>query len=498
APIKDRFQIWLDKFFYRDRYDLRQTLIDFGRTLGSEIDFDNMLDRIIDRLGRALFVERSAIFLEDPFDPSRFVPAKTSGLTIPEGTNFSFLTSVPGRPYIFFETDVYDLNYFIPCRAKDRVIAYIGLGRTHNGDYLTSEDLELLETVSDYIGIALENARLYRSLEQKASEYESLKDFSENIIESINVGVVVEDVEGQIVGWNRALESLTGRSRTQMLERRENRHLYKQPWNNLIVNFSATSLVDKAGSTRGTLIIVDNITDRIRLEDQLIQNEKLTSIGLLAAGVAHEVNTPLAVISSYSQMLRKEISSDDPRHKLLEKITKQTFRASEIVNNLLNFSRTNATEFAEVDIHQVIADTLSLLDHQFKSARVRVDRELRAEYPVVFANAGKLQQVFLNLFVNARDAMPEGGELRVLTETVDSKLEIIVQDTGVGISRENIQKIYDPFFTTKAAGKGTGLGLSVSYGIVQEHGGNISVDSKPGIGTSFKLELPLVRKPVNV
>ncbi|PYS01471.1 MAG: histidine kinase [Acidobacteria bacterium] len=512
APIKDQFQIWLDKFFYRDRYDLRQTLIDFGRTLGSEIDFDNMLDRIIDRLGRALFVERSAIFLEDPFDPSRFVPAKTSGLTIPEGTNFSFLTSVPGRPYIFFETDVYDLNYFIPCRAKDRVIAYIGLGRTHNGDYLTSEDLELLETVSDYIGIALENARLYRSLEQKASEYESLKDFSENIIESINVGVVVEDVEGQIVGWNRALESLTGRSRTQMLERRteeiipahflqrlhENRHLYKQAWNNLIVNFSATSLVDKAGSTRGTLIIVDNITDRIRLEDQLIQNEKLTSIGLLAAGVAHEVNTPLAVISSYSQMLRKEISSDDPRHKLLEKITKQTFRASEIVNNLLNFSRTNATEFAEVDIHQVIADTLSLLDHQFKSARVCVDRELRAEYPVVFANAGKLQQVFLNLFVNARDAMPEGGELRVLTETVDSKLEIIVQDTGVGISRENIQKIYDPFFTTKAAGKGTGLGLSVSYGIVQEHGGNISVDSKPGIGTSFKLELPLVRKPVNV
>jgi len=278
----------------------------------------------------------------------------------------------------------------------------------------------------------------------------------------------------------------------------ENRHLYKQAWNNLIVNFSATSLVDKAGTTRGMLIIVDNITDRIRLEGQLIQNEKLTSIGLLAAGVAHEVNTPLAVISSYSQMLRKEISSEDPRYKLLEKITKQTFRASEIVNNLLHFSRTNATEFADVDIHQVIADTLSLLDHQFKTARVRIDRELRAEYPVVFANAGKLQQVFLNLFVNARDAMPEGGELRILTDTVDSKIEIIVQDTGVGISSENIQKIYDPFFTTKAAGKGTGLGLSVSYGIVQEHGGNISVDSKPGIGTSFKLELPLVRKPVNV
>jgi two-component system, NtrC family, sensor kinase len=102
------------------------------------------------------------------------------------------------------------------------------------------------------------------------------------------------------------------------------------------------------------------------------------------------------------------------------------------------------------------------------------------------------------LFVNARDAMPEGGELRILTDALDSKIEILVQDTGIGIGRENVKRIYDPFFTTKAAGKGTGLGLSVSYGIVQEHGGSISVESKPGIGTSFRLEFPVVRKPVNV
>ena len=512
APIKDQFQIWLDKFFYRERYDVRQTLIDFGRTLSSEVHLENMLDRIVDRLGRALFVSRSAIFVEHPFDPSRFVPARVSGLTIPDNADFSFLKSSTDRPNIFFETDLHDLNYFIPCHVKDRVIAYIGLGRTQNGDYLTSEDLELLETVSDYVGIALENARLYRSLEQKAAEYQSLKDFSENIIESINVGVVVEDEDGRIVGWNRALEILTGRSRYDTVGRRteniipaqflqrltETRQLYKQPWIGLTVNFSATSLMDKIGNTRGRLIIIDNITDRIRLEDQLVQNEKLTSIGLLAAGVAHEVNTPLAVISSYSQMLRKEISPEDSRHKLLEKITKQTFRASEIVNNLLNFSRTNATEFTEVNVHQVITETISLLEHQLKSGRIRVERELHAESPMTFGNAGKLQQVFLNLFVNARDAMPEGGELRIMTDTMNSKIEIIVQDTGVGIGREHIKKIYDPFFTTKAPGKGTGLGLSVSYGIMQEHGGNISVESRPGLGTSFRLELPLVRKPVNV
>jgi PAS domain S-box-containing protein len=512
APIKDQLQVWLDKFFYRDRYDVRETLIDFGRTLSTEVHVEKMMDRIVDRLGHALLVNRTAIFTEHPFDPTRFVPARVTGVTFPENADFSFLKPTANRRYFFFETDLYDLNYFIPCRVKDRVIAYIGLGRTQNGDYLTSEDLELLETVSDYVGIALENGRLYRSLEQKATEYQSLKDFSENIIESINVGVVVEDVDGRVVGWNKALESLTGRNRTETLGRRieevmpghfrhrlrEKRHLYRQSWNGLIVNLSATSLVDKAGHTLGTLIMIDNITDRIRLEDQLVQNDKLTSIGLLAAGVAHEVNTPLAVISSYSQMLRKEMSPDDPRHRLLEKITKQTFRASEIVNSLLNFSRSNATEFTEVDIHQVINETLSLLEHNFKSARIHVYRVLEAEHPTTFGNGGKLQQVFLNLFVNARDAMPDGGELRVFTETMDSKIEIIVQDTGVGISREHIKKIYDPFFTTKAAGKGTGLGLSVSYGIVQEHNGMISVESKPGVGTSFRLEFPLARKPVNV
>jgi len=512
APIKDQFQVWVDKVFYRERYDVRQTLIDFGRTLSSEVHLEKMLDRIVDRLSRALFVSNSAIFLEHPFDPSHFFPARTSGLTIPDDADFSFLKSGTDRSVIFFETDHYNLNHFIPCRVKDRVIAYIGLGRTQNGDYLTSEDLELLETVADYVGIALENALLYRSLEQKAAEYQSLKDFSENIIESINVGVLVEDVDCRIVGWNRALEILTGRSRHDAIGRRtanfipaqflqrltENRHLYKQPWIGLTVNFSATSLVDKIGNTRGKLIIIDNITDRVRLEDQLVQNDKLTSIGLLAAGVAHEVNTPLAVISSYSQMLRKAISPEDSRYKLLEKITKQTFRASEIVNNLLNFSRTNATEFTDVDVHQVIRDTIALLEHQLKSARIRVEQDFRAEWPMTFGNAGKLQQVFLNLIVNARDAMPEGGELRIITDTLNSKIEIIVQDNGTGISRENITKIYDPFFTTKGPGKGTGLGLSVSYGIVQEHGGSVSVESKPGAGTSFRLELPMVRKTVNV
>lgn len=512
SPIKDQFQVWLDKFFYGERYNVRRTLIDFGRTLGSDVRSENMLDRIVDRLSRAFSVDRAAILLERSHESERFTPAFVTGLQMPMSPDFSFLTGSTDRPYLFFQEDVFGLNYFIPCRVKDRVIAYIGLGQTQKGDYLNSEDLELLEAMSDYVGIALENARLYRSLELRAAEYHDLKDFNENIIESINVGVVVESVEGRIAGWNKALENMTGMRREEALDRlteevippdflqrlSEHRYLYKQEWKGLTVNFSVTSLLDKAAATRGRLIIIDDITDRVRLEDQLVQNEKLTSIGLLAAGVAHEVNTPLAVISSYSQMLRKQIGSDHAGYKLLEKITGQTFRASEIVNSLLSFSRTNAREFSEVDIHRTIRETLSLLEHPLKTARISVHEDLVAESPVTTGNAGKLQQVFLNLFLNARDAMPNGGVLEVRTCIVDARVEIVVSDSGSGISRDNIKKIYDPFFTTKTAGKGTGLGLSVSYGIVQEHGGNISVESNVGRGTSFRLDFPLSRKAVNV
>jgi PAS domain S-box-containing protein len=514
APTKDYVQVWLDRFFYKERYNLRITVGEFGRNLGSETDLSRVLDRIVERLSVSLAVESMAVLVEDAEDPASFALARAQGLDIPTGTVFPFLRKDLTRPYIFSarsSDNPTGLHYFIPCRAKGRIIAYLGLGRTRHDEYLTSEDLDLLEGVSDYVGIAVENATLYQSLEVKATQYQALKDFNENIIESISVGVMVE-VDGRIIAWNRALEELTGRARADMtgqdtsaaipsqsLDRlRSERHLYKHRWGDLVVNFSATPLMDKRGRASGRLIIVDDITERVRLEDQLVQNDKLTSMGLLAAGVAHEVNTPLAVISSYSQMLRKHFGPGDERAGLMDRIIRQTFRASEIVNSLLSFSRTNPTEFVELDVHQVITETLSLLEHQFRNSLVRVEKHLAADTPLAFGNPGKMQQVFLNLFLNARDAMPDGGSLRVHTSTTGAVLRVRIEDTGTGISQENVRRIYDPFFTTKAQGKGTGLGLSVSYGIIQEHGGNIFVESEPGHGTTFRLELPLARKPVSV
>ncbi|HVP43684.1 MAG TPA: ATP-binding protein [Terriglobales bacterium] len=541
-PIKKWIQERLDKVFYRKRYDYRRTLIEFGRELSSETDLDRMLTSVIDRLARTLLVDRVAVFLAT--GEEGFTLAKSFGISEIGDLDLSFLSaqrSELAAAHLFFENTAavvretgsvqftirrLDLNYYIPCTVQNRVIAALGLGKTMEGDFLSSEDVELLETLAGYIGIAIQNARLYESLEEKVSEYERLKEFNENIVESISVGVLAVDLEDRVESWNSQMEVMYAMSRAEALGRRisevfapsfvEEFYRFRQSAgiHNLykfrletpageprVTNVAIAPLVTKRFQVIGRLIIVDDITERIGLESQLAQAEKMSSIGLLAAGVAHEVNTPLAVISSYAQMLAKQVQGDARKSELLEKITRQTFRASEIVNNLLNFSRTSGGEFGDVDINKIISDTLALLDHQMRTARVKVQPSLAADVPRIHGNAGKLQQVFLNLFLNAKDAMVGGGTLSVTTSNGNS-VTVIVQDSGSGIAPEHIQRIYDPFFTTKnnprdGQPRGTGLGLSVTYGIIQEHAGKIRVESRPGEGTTFYLEFPMVRKAVN-
>jgi len=542
-PVRKWIQDRIDQFFYRTRYDYRRTLLEFGRELNSETNLDAMLSSLMDRLSRTLAVERVAIFLSQE-DAGRFGLTKALGLSASGNLDLSFLEAPrpEGAGHLFFENTHQvprenpnaqqtiarlDLNYYIPCRAQQKTVAVLGLGKTMQGDFLSSEDMELLETLGGYLGIAIQNGQLYASLQQKAAEYERLKDFNENIVESINVGVMALDMEDRIESWNAQMEVMYALPRWQTLTqplkaifpqefveeynrmRREPgiRNLYKfrlkTPAGEVrTVNVALAPLVTRKFEVIGRLIIVDDITERMDLEAQLSQADKLPSIGLLAAGVAHEVNTPLAVISSYTQMLSKQLQGDPQKSGLLEKITRQTFRASEIVNNLLNFSRTSGSEVGDVDVNKVIGDTLALLEHQFKVAKVDVENMLSPKLLPIQGNAGRLQQVFLNLFLNAKDAMPGGGKLRVSTANGES-VSVSVSDTGSGIAPEHIQRIYDPFFTTKTSpregqARGTGLGLSVTYGIIQEHAGKIRVESHPGTGTTFTLDFPLSRKAVHV
>jgi two-component system, NtrC family, sensor kinase len=539
-PFREGIQARLDRFFYRDRLDYRRTLIEFGRTLTNEVRLDPMLGSVMDRLSQTLLVDRLAIFVEDQQNPSEMRLARSMGVRLAEPLDLSFIapnrTEFAAGP-IFFESpksarevsdsmrrtlEQLDLNYFIPCRIREHAVAVLGLGKTVDGDFLSSDDVELVQTIAGYVAVALDNAQLYSSLEQKALQVARLKDFSENIVESLNVGVLAVDLLGTVEAWNSRMEELIGVARSnavgqplseilpgelvqEIVARGDHeqvtgiyKHRLLHQGKSVVLNVSITPLVGKSGERIGRLLLFDDVTQRERMEEQMSQTEKLTSLGLLAAGVAHEVNTPLAVISNYIQMLAKQMPEDDPRHTLIEKIIKQTFRASEIVNNLLNFSRTGPGELADVDLNRIVEETLSLVSHPLKTSHIQVVKQLSEGIPPVRGSANKLQQVFLNLFLNARDAMPSGGMLEVRTAGHNGSVEVEVMDTGNGIPREHIHKIFDPFFTTKSSGRGTGLGLSVTYGIIKEHAGKIDVRSTPGRGTSFHVEFPAVRNAVHV
>jgi two-component system, NtrC family, sensor kinase len=564
-PIRQWIQEQLDRWvFYRDRYDARVTLIEFARELSSETDQSVMLAKVSERLRRTLSIQQIGFFLLDEtlgtFQLHSLSHRTGRNTKNPVGQlDLSFLEKASDTPYLFFEQPKHlrdivfkewrssiretigelDFTYYVACKSRGRTIAYFGVSRTTEGDFLSKDDVELLVTLSNYVAIAIENSRLYSSLQQKVDEYERLKEFSENIVESINVGIVAAGLDDRVESWNTEIERLTGISRRdaigqclsdlfppQLCEQFDDfraaqgfHDVYKVPLRRRVseeeshpaasngrnglevtkpagsvpestVNLAIAPLFSRDGKQIGRLIIFDDVTDRAELERKLVQADKLSSIGLLAAGVAHEVNTPLAVISTYAQLLSKQVSEDDQKSKLLEKIAKQTFRASEIVNSLLNFSRTSPTEYTEVDLNRVIRETTSLVNHQFQKVGVTTQLNLAEDLPVVRGNSGKLQQVFLNLFINARDAMPGGGQLIIRTWAENGFAHIEVADTGQGIAPEHLARIYDPFFSTKGPKKGTGLGLSITYGIVQEHKGIIEVESRVQRGTSFRLEFP--------
>jgi two-component system NtrC family sensor kinase len=557
-PLKRVIQGQLDRVFDQRSIDYRETLVEFGSELNAQTDLRALVNSIVERLPETLLVTRVAVFLaqEETAGKSKFSLAASHGLSQQVLSNadslklgFLDFDNRDSSSHLFFETPnamlrlpdderqtaaSLDLNYYVPCRAARHegsgrsTIAVLGLGRTGDGDFLSSEDMELLESLAGYIGIAIQNAQLYRRLEQKIQDFERLRDFNENIVESINIGVFAVDLEDRVESWNAQMEVMYATPRADALQhplrdvfpaeflqefdrlRGEQgvSTLYKfrlpTPTGEArIANITIAPLLNRDFKAVGRIVIVDDITDRINMETQLTQAEKLSSIGLLAAGVAHEVNTPLAVISSYAQMLGKQLRSDEATHArlqpVLEKITQQTFRASEIVNGLLNFSRMGSVDFGRVDVNLMVRDTVLLLEHQMRSAGMAVATELHEDLPLVSGNRGKLQQVLVNLVLNAKDALQEkgSGSVRILTARTSKGVEIRVEDNGVGMSPEVMRKIYDPFFTTKSnpregQRKGTGLGLAVTYGIVQEHAGTIEVSSTPGEGTVFRLELPAI------
>jgi len=251
------------------------------------------------------------------------------------------------------------------------------------------------------------------------------------------------------------------------------------------------------------ITIGEDVTEGHVAQQRILQSEKLAAIGQLAAGIMHEINNPLATIGACVAALENRLEDTVPpgqqagMREYLQIIDKEVQRCEGIVDGLLDFSRPKGKAKGPVDVSAVLEDTLFLLKHHERFKKIAVTRVLSDGLPAVHASAEQLIQVFMALMLNALDAMEEGGSMTVRSQagTVhEDEVEVEIEDTGVGISRAELTKIFEPFYTTKPPGRGTGLGLSVCYGIVAEHGGRIEADSQPGRGSVFRVYLPVAGK----
>lgn len=360
------------------------------------------------------------------------------------------------------------------------------------------------------------NRHLDELVKEKTRELISSERKYRRLFESAQEVIVVVSSDGTIVDMNPSGLKLFGYNREENREINledlfEDKKEFFRLWEKLKKNGNITNwecvfrrisddnklIVLASGSKESDLVEryvlwLRDITHRKFIERQLLNADKLSSIGRLAAGVAHEINNPLGIILGYTQLLLRHESPGSERYEDLKTIEKQVRMCKNIVGDLLKFSRMTPTEKQLGNIHHVIEEVLAILHHHLDGARIVVDKDFDRSIPEFSFDASKMKQVFINMIMNARDAIGEqGGKIVINTRLIDNSVRIRIEDNGSGISPEHIGKIFEPFFTTKPPGKGTGLGLAVSYGIVTDHGGDILVESTEGKGTIFTISIPL-------
>ncbi|MBM3310368.1 MAG: PDZ domain-containing protein [Candidatus Aminicenantes bacterium] len=533
TPLRSLFQSLFDRVFYRRSYQYRKTLLVISQELSRERNLENLARRLLELIANALSLRTIALYLPARAGSRTFLVFSARGdfstlppselaldpavyETLRESDSLSLYSLTEDK---ILQAKLEALNasgfeHFLGLKVEDKLIGCLAMGRKLDARFLTSEDWELLTTISSPAALAVENASLYAQASARAAELERLKDYSENIIESLTVGVVVLDGNGRVIGWNRVLEGKFGRKKDDVLGWGLREVLGPESFSAIyppdtlsdyqllneipieagggekrVFDIARTPLLDNRLQPYGTIIVFEDITDKVRLQQQLVTSEKLASIGLLSAGVAHEINTPLTGISSYVQMLQKK-ASDAHFAQILEKIEAQTDRVSRIIKNLLSFARNPSDlAFHRVGLRDSLQEIISLIDYKLKAMSIALDLELAPVKPI-WAQGERLQQVFINIILNAIDAMPGGGRLSLSLSETASEAVVGIADTGTGIKEQHLPRIFDPFFTTKGIGKGTGLGLSISYAIVKEHEGRIDVQSEVGKGTKFTIVLP--------
>jgi two-component system NtrC family sensor kinase len=400
----------------------------------------------------------------------------------------------------------------IPLFVRQKVIGVLSVGSKRKGVYTDSE-LRFCQHLADQLAICVENAGLYDEVLKGKREWEEtftaladpiyLIDMQFNVMRSNNRLLSFIDSDKQ--DGCKCYQLLWGKDRKcdkclleEVITTGQPAHSRKQV-SGCVLDVYYYPVFNDQNEIYAVIHHIQDITEKVKMESQLIQSDKLAAIGEMAAGVAHELNNPMTVIIGTAQILLRELENDHPHAGYMKDIVNSGLRCKRIVQNLLTFSRQEHQPMEPLAVNEQVENVLSLSKYQINRNKIRIETDLADNLPLVNANAQQLQQVLLNFLLNARDALEQVNKdkyIKISTgqsigDQGEQQVWLAVEDNGEGINSENIDKIFNPFYTSKEVSKGTGLGLSVSLGIAQAHGGTIIVNSVPGEGSTFKLVLPI-------
>jgi two-component system, NtrC family, sensor kinase len=508
----------LERFQYRGSFRQRRALAELGREMLHERDLDRLCARLLDHLAGGMELAQVNLYLAQ----GEALVAVRPQPDLPPQLPFTVVRSedwrrdavaisgaeAPGpRPSPPLRLFLAGYRYAFPLVVRDRQVGLVITGYRLAQRPLSSEDVDLVRQLLNQAALAIENAQLLDQLHQQLAEVLRIKRHTEGIIESSPAGLAVLDDGGRVLSANLAFAALVGIERRALLGGTIGELLpvpLPEPGEGLVEVRCTTadgaerslqlsvSELGEAGSAGQRVLVAQDVSERVAIENELKEKDRLASLGMLAAGVAHEVNTPITGISSYAQMLLDETPEGDPRRDLLKKVERQTFRAARIVGSLLEFARNRHGEYRPLALAPIVGEVLEEAAERLAEMGIRLSWQPPAEELAVRGSDSELAQVFTNLVANAIEAMPAGGELAVSLAAAGDRVLAAVEDNGVGIPPEQLEKVFQPFFSTKLAAGGTGLGLSISYEVVRRHGGEIRVASDPGRGSRFVVELPRV------
>jgi PAS domain S-box-containing protein len=460
-------------------------LREISRSLLGQLDFRQLTTAITTLLKEALGYDEAAVRLGSA------VPADTPGET----------------------------RIVCPIREEGNILGYLLVANRSATRPIDPGERQLLEMLSDYLAVAIRNSRLY-------GEVAETKQYLEQLIVSAGDAIISVDGEGQVRSWNPAADRIFGFTSVQAIGQPFANLLPQEPYRaargglsreNPVRAFDASAkradgrplnlavtlsyLPGSNGGSEGLLAIVRDMTTQREIEAQMHQSERLTALGQMAGGIAHDFNNLLQAILGYAQLMARSPGNTDVVRRGIDVIEKAANGGAETVRRIQKFARLRPDEpFVSMDLNQVVRDSLAITRPRWEEKKVKGGVPLQLELelgpvPVVMGRPAELNEVITNLVLNAIDAMPRGGTLRLRTRLGDHRHAVItVADTGMGMTEEVRKRVFDPFFTTKGE-EGTGLGLSVSHSIIERHGGDLRVDSRPGEGTTFTITLPIGMGP---